>query len=221
MLAIHLLIVAGDADLRHRLTRAFEHEGFLVQAAGDAASALSRLDVTPDGLIIEVDLPDADGRDLRETLRVLGVDAPVLFLMGPASSADPRAGAGSTPDDHLTKPIRIDEAVGRLRALLHQSPAAAPITFRSLRLDPVLHAVRGEIGATSLTPTEFRVLATLAERGGVVIRRGELVRSAWPEGVAVSDNSLDQYIARLRDKLRAVTARTAIVTTRGVGYRLE
>jgi DNA-binding response OmpR family regulator len=98
--------------------------------------------------------------------------------------------------------------------------AAAPITFGALRLDPMTHAVRGEAGAVTLTPTEFRVLAALAERRGAVLPRRELVRAAWPPGAEVSDNSIDQYIVRVRGKLRPGTSGTAIVTSRGVGYRL-
>jgi two-component system, OmpR family, response regulator len=90
-----------------------------------------------------------------------------------------------------------------------------------LELDPVRQTVRGEHGTVPLTPTEYRVLAALIERRGVNVRRGDLVGAAWPVGAMVSDNSLDQYIARLRAKLARVTGDASIVTTRGVGYRLD
>jgi two-component system response regulator MprA len=221
MLAFRLLVVADDEPLRHQLARALEHDGFVVQARADATTALARLDAPPDGFVIEVDLPDGDGRDLRRALQARGIDAPALFLTAPETPPEPRPDTDPDADDYLAKPVRAADAVGRVRAMLQRSPAGAPITFRTLWLDPVMHAVRGELGAMSLTPTEFRVLAALAERGGVIIPRRDLVRAAWPEDAIVSDNSLDQYIARLRDKLRNVTAQTAIVTTRRVGYRLE
>src|SRR4051812_2806701 len=86
------------------------------------------------------------------------------------------------------------------------------------RSDDARRARRGRGG--DLTPTEFRVLAALAERRGAVLPRRELVRAAWPPGAEVSDNSIDQYIVRVRGKLRPGTSGTAIVTSRGVGYRL-
>ena len=72
----------------------------------------------------------------------------------------------------------------------------------------------------SLTPTEFRVLATLAASPDAIVRRRDLVRAAWPEGAIVHDNTLDQYVARLRRKLRAASSPSTIVTAHGVGYRL-
>jgi DNA-binding response OmpR family regulator len=85
----------------------------------------------------------------------------------------------------------------------------------------VAHAISGEDGEVSLTPTEFRLLATLAAQPGAVVRRRELIRAAWPEGAIVHDNTLDQYVARLRRKLREVSSGAAIGTSHGVGYRLE
>jgi two-component system response regulator MprA len=71
-----------------------------------------------------------------------------------------------------------------------------------------------------LTPTEFRLLAALAGRPQSVVRRRELVGAAWPDGAVVHDNTLDQYVVRIRRKLREVAPNAAIVTVRGVGYRL-
>jgi len=85
----------------------------------------------------------------------------------------------------------------------------------------VRHAVSSGEREMLLTPTEFRLLAALAGQPGAVLRRRELVRAAWPEGAIVYDNTLDQYVARLRRKLRAVGAENEIMTVRGVGYRLQ
>jgi DNA-binding response OmpR family regulator len=219
MIAIVVLVVMRDPHLRDRVVRALEHDAFMAQATGDAASTLARLDVVPDAIVVDVDLPDMDGRELCARLRADGIEAPALVFV--PRDADPRAGADLANVTELVAPFRIDEVVDGVREMVRTSRAGAPITFGAIRLDPVTHAIRGESGAVALTPTEFRVLAALAERGGVVIRRSELVRAAWPEGAEVADNSLDQYIARVRDKLRKVTVETAIVTSRRVGYRLE
>ena len=101
------------------------------------------------------------------------------------------------------------------RAGADSGPAVA-----GLRLDPLRHTIATAVAEVSLTPTEFRVLATLAARPEAIVRRRELVRAAWPEGAIVHDNTLDQYIARLRRKLRQASSEREIVTAHGVGYRL-
>jgi DNA-binding response OmpR family regulator len=216
-----LLVVEDDPELRSLLLRGLGEEGFEVQAVGDAASAMAHVEEVPDGLVIDVGLPDADGRDLCQALRARGVEAPVLFLTARVAVTDRLAGFSAGGDDYVTKPFHFDEVVARLRALLRRSGADASTTVGELRLDPVAHSISGDDGEASLTPTEFRLLAALAGQPGAVVRRRELVRAAWPEGAIVHDNTLDQYVARLRRKLREVSARAAIATAHGVGYRLE
>jgi len=219
VLADRLLVVVADDLLRTRLTRALGEQGHAVHAAGDAVAALARLDPPPDVLIIADDLADADPRDLRQAMLARGVRAPALFLVRRDTPADARPAGGQ--DELLTAPIDVDEALVRVRTLARRNRAATHVPPGALQLDPVLRAVRGEHGAVTLTPTEYRVLAALVERRGVIVRRGDLVGAAWPAGAMVSDNSLDQYIARLRAKLDRVTGGASIVTTRGVGYRLD
>jgi DNA-binding response OmpR family regulator len=218
--AFRLLVVEDDSELRSLLSRGLGEEGFDVQAVGDAAGAMARLKDAPDGLVIDIGLPDADGRDLCQALRAQGVEAPVLFLTASDAVTDRLAGFSAGGDDYLTKPFHFDELVARLRALLRRSGADAAATVGTLRLDPVAHQVSGDGGAATLTPTEFRVLAALVARPDEVVRRRELIRAAWPEGAIVHDNTLDQYVARVRRKLREVAADVAITTVHGVGYRL-
>jgi DNA-binding response OmpR family regulator len=216
-----LLVVEDDPELRMALSRGLGEEGFEVQAVGDAASAMALVDEVPDGLVIDVGLPDADGRDLCHALRARGVAAPVLFLTARDAVTDRLSGFSAGGDDYVTKPFHFDEVVARLRALLKRAGADAATTVGALRLDPVAHSVTGDEGEASLTPTEFRLLAALAGQPGAVVRRRELVRAAWPEGAIVHDNTLDQYVARLRRKLRETSAGATIETTHGVGYRLQ
>jgi two-component system response regulator MprA len=154
-------------------------------------------------------------------LRARGWDAPVLFLTARDALTDRLAGFGAGGDDYVTKPFHFDEVVARLRALLRRRGADVAVERGALRLDPVAHAVRLGDREVALTPTEFRLFAALAGQPGAVLRRRDLVRAAWPEGAIVYDNTLDQYVARLRRKLRALGAENEIVTVRGVGYRLQ
>jgi DNA-binding response OmpR family regulator len=215
-----VLVVEDDADLRSLLSRGLREEGFDVTAVPDGAGALKAADRGPDALVVDIGLPDADGRDVCQALRARGSKAPVLFLTARDAVSDVLAGFSAGGDDYLTKPFHFDELVARLRALLRRAGADAAATLRDMRLDPLRHSVaRGPVEA-SLTPTEFRLLAALVARPGVVLRRRELVRAAWPEGAIVHDNTLDQYVARLRRKLRDVAPEERIATVHGVGYRL-
>jgi two-component system response regulator MprA len=219
MTVFHLLVVEDDSELRSLLVRGLGEEGFDVQAVGDAAAAMARTGDVPDALVIDIGLPDADGRDLCQALRARGVDAPVLFLTARDAVAN-LAGFSAGGDDYLTKPFRFAELVARLRALLRRSGADPATTLGALRLDPVTHAITGDDGEVSLTPTEFRVLARLVIGSGDVVRRRDLIRAAWPEGAVVQDNTLDQYVARLRRKLHEVSGHAGIETAHGVGYWL-
>jgi two-component system response regulator MprA len=220
MTMFRLLVVEDDPELRSLLVRGLGEEGFEVQGVADAAGAMERSQDPPDGLVIDVGLPDADGRDLCQALRARGCGAPVLFLTARDAVTDRLAGFSAGGDDYVTKPFHFDELVARLRALLRRAGADPAATVGTLRLDPVRHTVSAEGREATLTPTEFRLLAALAARPGDVLRRRELIRAAWPEGAIVHDNTLDQYLARIRRKLREVSDDVAIATAHGVGYRL-
>jgi DNA-binding response OmpR family regulator len=215
-----LLVVEDDAELRSLLARGLGEEGFDVEVVADAAGAMAHPEDAPDALIIDIGLPDADGRDLCQALRARGTTAPVLFLTARDAVTDRLAGFSAGGDDYLTKPFHFDELVARLRALLRRSGADPAATVGTLRLDPVAHRVSDDGHSATLTPTEFRVLAALVAHPDEVIRRRELIRAAWPDGAIVHDNTLDQYVARLRRKLREVTEDVTITTVHGVGYRL-
>ena len=116
-----LLIVEDDADLRSLLKRALTEEGFDVRAVADGASALADSGPTPDALVIDIGLPDADGRDVCQALRARGVSAPVLFLTARDALSDRLSGFSAGGDDYLTKPFHLAELVVRLRSLVKRS----------------------------------------------------------------------------------------------------
>jgi two-component system, OmpR family, response regulator len=214
-----ILVVEADGELRARLRNALAEHGFDVTVVRNGSTALQHVDERPDALVVDVALPDTDGRDLCRALRARGVPAPVLFLTTPEAVADRMVGFGGSGHDYVTKPVRLDEVVARIGELLRRADVQAPTPVGTLRLDPVARAVRDGANEASLTPTEFRLLSALAAQPGAVITRRDLVRAAWPEGAIVYDNTLDQYVARLRRKLRAVASEAEITTARGVGYR--
>ena len=214
-------ICEDDLQLQSVLARALAAEDFDVRVTGTGGDAVRIFSADPpDLLVLDIGLPDADGRDVCQALRARGSQAPVLFLTARDALTDRLSGFSAGGDDYLTKPFHFAELVARLHALLRRAGADRGTTVGSLVLDPVSHGVRHGDRDASLTPTEFRLLAALAARPGAVLRRLDLVRAAWPEGAIVHDNTLDQYVARLRRKLRELDADCAISTVHGVGYRL-
>jgi two-component system response regulator MprA len=197
-------------------------ESFDVDGVGTGRDAVRRFaEAPPDVMVLDIGLPDADGRDVCQALRARGVASPVLFLTARDAVPDRISGFTAGGDDYLTKPFALGELVVRVRALLRRSPAGAARRTPDVLLDPAAHAVAAGDRRVGLTPTEFRLLAALAARPGEVLRRAELVAAAWPYGAIVHDNTLDAYVARIRRKLRDVGASRALETVRGVGYVLR
>ncbi|WP_045879982.1 response regulator transcription factor [Pseudofrankia sp. DC12] len=214
-------VVDDDHVLCATIVRVLRLEGFAVAwSAGSGDEALRRAEgaARPDALLLDITLPDTDGRDLLGALRGRGVAAPALLLSAKGSTADKMLGFGAGADDYLTKPFAIDELLARLDVLVRRSPVPAA---RELLLDPVRHIVAGPAAAAPLSPTEYRLLAALVSRQGEVVRRASLISSAWPPGAVVRENTLDSYVTRLRRTLRVIGATSSIATARGVGYRLD
>jgi two-component system, OmpR family, response regulator len=215
-------ICEDDHELREVLRDALAREGFAVRTTPSGSEAVgSFAEDPPDVLLLDVGLPDADGRDVCHALRARGVSAPVLFLTARDAVTDRVSGFRAGGDDYLTKPFALAELLVRVHALVRRVPAGTPrLSPAGLVLDPTRHAIATDAAEVPLTPTEFRLLAALAARRGELVRRPALVAAGWPDGAIVHDNTLDAFVARIRRKLRRAGADEAIVTARGVGYRL-
>ena len=217
-----ILLVEDDTQLCEQLVRGLTEEGFEARSVRTGAASLESVaERQPDALIVDIGLPDTDGRDLVQALRARGVNAPVLFLTARDALVDRLAGFDAGGDDYVTKPFAFAEVVSRLNALLRRAGADGAVESAGLRLDPVTHEVMAGKETVALTPTEFRLLARLLARPGEAVRRRDLVRAGWAYGSIVSDNALDVYVARLRRKLRTVGDAPGIHTVHGVGYRIE
>jgi two-component system response regulator MprA len=214
-----ILVVEDDDELRTVLGHGLREEGFIVELAATGADALRRLEHgLPDLLVVDIGLPDTDGRDLCQALRAQGIQTPVLFLTARDALVDRIAGFDAGGDDYLTKPFALVELVARLQAVLRRSGSDDALEAVGLRLDPLAHAVNDGAQQVLLTPTEFRLLAALLARPGEAVRRRELLRAGWPHGAYVRENTLDAYVARLRRKLKELEHAPEITTVHGVGY---
>ena len=142
-----------------------------------------------DVLVIDIGPPDSDGRDVCQALRAEGQHAPALFLTALDAVHDKIAGFNAGGDDYVAKPFSISEVMVRVRA-----PTSGPDPrlqgVSGLHLDPDRHAVRYADAEVQLTPTEFRLLASIVAQPGTIVRRRAAVAAAWPDGAMVSENTL-------------------------------
>lgn len=219
-----VLVLEDDVADRVAICETLAAEGYRVEAAATGQQFLALLGgESPGAVILDIGLPDVDGRDVCRALRALGVDAPILFLTRKEQLVDKLAGFDAGADDYIVKPFQAEEVAARLRAIRRREARAQEPDTRPtpLRLDAAMHSVvDGDIGIR-LSPTEYRVLAELFSRPGKVVRRRELIRAGWPRGAIVNENTLDAYVGRIRRKLRALPDPPRIETAHGVGYTLH
>jgi two-component system response regulator MprA len=216
-----ILVVEDDHALRDVLLRGLREEDFDTVPAPDGASALRLAGGDIAAAVLDVGLPDADGRDVCQAMRANGFLSPVIFLTARHRLTDRLSGFSAGGDDYLPKPFHLAELAARLRAAVKRAAPLPAATIGDLVLDAVRHNVSVRGTQVDLTPTEFRLLAALMTGAGNIVRRRELLRAGWPEGAQVSDNTLDQYLTRLRRKLREADSDLRITTARGIGHRLS
>jgi two-component system response regulator MprA len=213
-------ICEDDHELREIIKQALRRAGHEVRTTASGTEAVAAFAADPpDVLVLDIGLPDADGRDICAALRARGIATPVLFLSARDALPDVVSGFNAGGDDYLTKPFEVAELLVRIQALLRRAPASTPSD--GLVLDPASHAIVHGDHRVPLTPTEFRLLSALAAQPDAVVRRAAIIAAGWPDGAIVHDNTLDAYVARLRRKLRDASAEVTIETSRGVGYRLR
>ena len=212
-----------DPAIRRVVTQSLELTGHSVVSAHNGAEALQRFgaDAVLDAIILDIGLPDADGRDVCQALRSAGQPAPVLFLTALGAVHDRLAGFSAGADDYLPKPFDVKELIARVEALAKRGRIVNGVAPTDLILDPARHSLVCEEREAMLTPTEFRMLAAITSRPGEVVRRRVVVAAAWPNGGMVSENTVDSYIRRIRVKLRQVGSPMNLTTVRGVGYTLR
>src|SRR6478735_3058583 len=175
-----------DPAIRRIVLAALEHAGHVGVAAHDGREALRLFaaDGALDVIVLDIGLPDADGRDVCLALRSAGQSAPVIFLTALGAVHDRLAGFGAGADDYLPKPFDVKELIARVEALAKRGRIVVAQAPEDLVLDPARHALVCDDREVLLTPTEFRMLAAITSRPGEVVRRRAVVAAAWPDGAA-------------------------------------
>ncbi|MES2711363.1 MAG: response regulator transcription factor [Pseudomonadota bacterium] len=224
-----VLIVDDDADLRATLAEQLSLEQeFQVTEAGTAGEAESML-VAPNGrcdaVLLDIGLPDGDGRELCIKLRKMGLRMPVIMLTGADAEVDIVRGLDAGANDYIAKPFRLNELLARLRAQLRvfdNSEDAVftigPYSFRpSAKL--LLEATRNR--KIRLTEKEAAILKFLYRAGGRPVPRQVLLNEVWGYNAAVTTHTLETHIYRLRQKVEPDPTMARLLLTEGGGYRLD
>ena len=197
-------------------------EGFRAESVATGARSCSSVwrHSRPDALVIDIGLPDADGRDVCQAIRAQGVQAPVLFLTARYALHDRLAGFSAGGDDYLTKPFAFEELVARLQALIRRAGGERSVCVGGLRLDPAAHAMTCGAARAALTPTEFRILARLLARA----RRGRPPPRPHTGRLAARRHRPRQHARRLHRpaaaQARDLPGAPRITTVHGVGYTI-
>ncbi|NMB89006.1 MAG: response regulator transcription factor [Chloroflexi bacterium] len=213
-----ILSILREAGYPHLLSAATCQQARRMFAAED-----------PDGVILDVMLPDGDGFELMREFRAAS-NAPVLFLSARDEDENRLLGLGLGADDYITKPFLPRELLLRLRAVLTrvyfpavQKNTARPVfTLGDVQVDLNSGAVTSPRGRSTLTAKEFTLLEKLYENHGRIVTGDQLCRAAWGDNLYSYENTLMVHIRRLREKIEPDPSRPRyLLTARGLGYKLD
>ncbi len=221
-----ILLVDDDSALREALAEQLELRGEF--ATHQAPTAAAALDATKTGgfdlLLLDVGLPDMDGRELCRLLRRAGIRAPIIMLTGADGDADTILGLEAGANDYVAKPFKLGVLLARVRAQLRQHEqsddavfAIGPYSFRpSAKM--LLDEERGR--KIRLTEKEAAILKFLYRAGGKTIARDVLLAEVWGYNAGVDTHTLETHIYRLRQKIERDPAAAQLLLTGPGGYKL-
>jgi DNA-binding response OmpR family regulator len=220
-----ILIVDDDDMLRETLREQFSlHDDFTVSEAATATAGVKAIKADhADLVLLDVNLPDLDGREACKIMRRNGYKGPILMLTGQDSDSDTILGLDSGANDYVTKPFRFGVLLARIRAHLRQHEQSedavfkvGPYTFKpSAKL-----LIREDSRKVRLTEKETAIIKFLFRAGGQVVGRDVLLHDVWGYNAGVTTHTLETHIYRLRQKIERDPSQAEILVTEGGGYKL-
>ncbi|MGF7158579.1 DNA-binding response OmpR family regulator [Rhodoligotrophos appendicifer] len=220
-----ILVVDDDGALRESLAEQFSlHQEFDVRDCEDAAGAKAAVRKEHiDLVLLDVNLPDQDGREACREMREGGYKGPVIMLTGQDSEADTIQGLESGANDYVTKPFRFGELLARIRAQLRQHEQSEDAVFSigqySFRPSAKL-LLRDDKSKIRLTEKEASILKYLYRAGQQVVGRDVLLHEVWGYNAGVTTHTLETHIYRLRQKIENDPSNAALLVTEAGGYKL-
>ena len=220
-----VLIIEDEPDMVLGLRDNFEYEGYDVLVARDGKEGLSRaLADHPDVILLDIMLPKMSGLDVCRQLRSNGVDTPVIMLTARGQEIDKVIGLEMGADDYVTKPFSIKELLARVRAHLRRATKHVvdieAYTFGEIELNFKKYEAKKDGNEIELSPREFELLKYFIQHRGETITRDQLLDDVWGYENYPFTRTVDNHIAKLRQKIEQVAAEPKyIITVHRVGYR--
>ena len=216
-----ILLVDDEPDILEICRDYLTASGYEVVMARDGAQGLSAFRrEKPDLIVLDLMLPEMDGRDVCHTIRRES-NVPIIMLTARVEETDKLIGLEIGADDYITKPFSPRELVARVRVVLRRvagDASAEVIRVGNVSLDRAHYMIQIEKRAVPLTPTEFEIMATLMSQPGRIFSRNQLLVSAHGVAFGSYERAIDSHIRNLRHKLEPDDF---IVTVHGVGYKFE
>ena len=219
-----LLIVDDDADLRGAVAEQLQAEDFTTIEAATAADGVRLAESErPDLILLDVDLPDFDGREACRRMRESGVTTPVIMLTAAAADDDTIQGLDAGANDYVTKPFKFAVLLARIRAQLrsHEHSEGAVFHLRAYEFRPsakmLVDASQKKI---RLTEKETNILKYLYRAGEKPVSREELLAEVWGYNAGVTTHTLETHVYRLRQKIEPDPSNAKLLLTEAGGYRL-
>jgi len=218
----HLLLIEDDSAIRTTLLRSLRERGHAVAASHTAMDGLqTALAERPDLVVLDLGLPDLDGRELLRMLRAVS-PVPVIVATARDDEAEIVRVLDAGADDYLVKPFSFVVLVARLRAIIRRGAPERPAVLAAgdLTLDPSERRVARGGEPIAVTPREFALLEFLMRNKGRAVTKTALIQNVWDAHFDGDPNIVEVYIGYLRKKIDHPFGRAAIETVRGAGYRL-
>ena len=221
-----ILIIDDDNDLRGALMEQLElHQEFKAVEAINATEGLKLArEVRADLILLDVDLPDMDGRETCRLIRKAGVATPIIMLTAAASDADTILGLDSGANDYVTKPFRFAVLLARIRAQLRSHETSEDAIFRigPYEFRPAAKAlIDADEKKIRLTEKETSILKYLYRAGEKPVSREELLAEVWGYNAGVTTHTLETHVYRLRQKIEPEPGSAKLLLTEAGGYRLQ
>jgi two-component system response regulator RegX3 len=218
-----VLVVEDEQAISEPLAEHLVREGFDAEVAGTLQDARTSFDrAAPDLILLDVMLPDGDGRDLCREIR-RSSDVPIVMLTARGEEVDRIVGLELGADDYVVKPFSAGELVARIRAIMRRGRGTArrgPVEIGSIALDPAARTVTKDGEPVELAAKEFDLLHFLMARAGEVLKREEIMDEVWDPHWFGPTKTLDVHVSWLRKKIEDDPSEPRYITTvRGVGFR--
>jgi len=224
---MRVLLVEDDQRIVDFVQRGLKAEGYVVDVARNGLEAIALgTEGKFQAIILDLGLPDLNGRQVCERLRNNGVGTPILMLTARDTVQDKVTGLRSGADDYMTKPFAFEELLARLEALMRRrggeiKPEVKELRIADLILNLETHEVRRGETLIDLTPKEFSLLECFMRMPGKVLSRTRILEQVWGYSADPLTNVVDVYIRQLRRKIDDDHDLKLLKTIRGFGYKLD